>query len=104
MQARGRAGRNGAPGSSIVIANYRRYCNQINQPQMNQQTFMFQNLENKLPFYLENVRDKIEEEKMKENKKIVDNLRMKDRIFFNYCEAVNKIPNFQSNRSIREAI
>lgn len=29
MQARGRAGRNGAPGSSEVIANYEKYCEEI---------------------------------------------------------------------------
>lgn len=32
MQARGRAGRNGAPGSSELIVNLTEYCKAINLP------------------------------------------------------------------------
>lgn len=39
MQARGRAGRNGAPGSSELVVNLTEYCNSIRMPLVSRENY-----------------------------------------------------------------
>ena len=50
------------------------------------------------------MRDKIEQKRMKKDREIVENLRIKDEIFSLYCNEVNKIKDFQTNNAKKVAI
>ena len=54
--------------------------------------------------FLEQTRDRIEEEKMENDAKTVSRLKTLDRAFEKYCKGVTKIPNFQEDRALRESI
>ena len=41
---------------------------------------------------------------MKKDREIVEGLRIKDEIFSLYCQEVNKIHDFQTNKAKRDAI
>ena len=60
MQGRGRAGRNGAPGSSELIVNYMKYMNDKNIPIEKEEVFIERAYEENIAFFSEYVRDHIE--------------------------------------------
>ena len=64
MQGRGRAGRNGAPGSSELIVNYTKYMDNERIPKETQDDFRKKNYETILSKFCEIVRDEIEKKKM----------------------------------------
>ena len=78
MQGRGRSGRNGAPGSSELIVNYQKYMQDQNQPTVSEEEFRTNHYENQIQIFSEKVRDEIEKNKMKTDREVVENLRIKD--------------------------
>lgn len=59
MQARGRAGRNGAPGSSELIVDYQSYCNENGIGAFNETLFYQSDLEKNIKHFSEEYRDQI---------------------------------------------